>query len=493
MAGVFKSLDKSDVRITPFRAHKQWTEATTYTYNAIPSEITSSIATTAYDLKTSYGAQISGSNYYYCIATANKTGSIFLMDGNDDYTVQRQLSSGSYISSNLLTGLGYTQKEVAHIGTELNGDKRIVRSEYDFANTTVDNSGIGIVNRIDYIPDLENGRDYIIACGDYTNNSDELYSYVYDGTITSLGSSSLINNTYDYGDYLGATHITSSYMIAVVNKYDGGTYAVYQNADVSGYLSEAPSASIGPFGNFVVDATRVRQIVYKNKGPLGYSPFYITFQNTTDQQTQGLFIGATYIDPLSISSFTTAQVEATIQQINWDVINVFAAKRYYRNQSYTMNEPVHVVTRDGVIYLDVDRTYTFTAADTVTYAKAVNIGQYLGYNGSVVAATINTDHDLFDPESPTLITLYTVSNLLSGKGPVTVVTYNVTDDTFSDPIHLGYKLFTSGSPFIGDNHTSASNFNGEYRTSTVVGLGYDLQQINPYTGYKGNYIYTFDV
>ena len=84
MAGVFKSLDKSDVRITPFRAHKQWTEATTYTYNAIPSEITSSIATTAYDLKTSYGAQISGSNYYYCIATANKTGSIFLMDGNDD-------------------------------------------------------------------------------------------------------------------------------------------------------------------------------------------------------------------------------------------------------------------------------------------------------------------------------------------------------------------------------------------------------------------------
>ena len=34
MAGVFKSLDKSDVRITPFRTHKVWSENLGYEYVA---------------------------------------------------------------------------------------------------------------------------------------------------------------------------------------------------------------------------------------------------------------------------------------------------------------------------------------------------------------------------------------------------------------------------------------------------------------------------
>jgi hypothetical protein len=80
MAGIFKSLDKSDVRITPFRTHKLWSDNLGYSYS------TGSNSLRSLPLFLASLENINFSNYIYTIETGSKQV-IRKIDITDDYTV----------------------------------------------------------------------------------------------------------------------------------------------------------------------------------------------------------------------------------------------------------------------------------------------------------------------------------------------------------------------------------------------------------------------
>ena len=77
MAGVFKSLDKSDVRITPFRTHKVWSENLGYQYTA---------GVNTFSTLPSIICSLQNRNYSNYVYTVEADNIMRKIDVSDDYT-----------------------------------------------------------------------------------------------------------------------------------------------------------------------------------------------------------------------------------------------------------------------------------------------------------------------------------------------------------------------------------------------------------------------
>lgn len=484
MAGVFKSLDKSDVRLTPFRAHKQWTD-NIYQLDQIPASLIQSGALVGFDFATSFGAQSHSHNYYYftTLSGASK-GTVHLVDGNDNYSLLGSMYTSSNTPiANFITNLGSSESDVASVSYPTTN--ALYRGTFNFNTITSASLPTTRTNFIAHMPE----DDTIFVCQDNHDAGASAivghggYGIRYDGTPTIVTASMAIVSSSAAGDYYGAVHVTGSKALVLYNRSMG------INPGVIGYINYTMSApqqytTQSFFGGSSIPRV-VRQFVYNNKSN-GTGSYYVTFKGTSLSNSDGgLFIGSLIPDSNTLT---------TPIKVGWNVVGILSSKRAYRKGQYIKDRTITIVTREGGIYIGVDKV-----GNEIVYEEYINASRYIGVNGAIVAATINTDHDVLYPQSPTIITMYAVSNYATGKGPTTVFAYNVDEGTFFNPIHLGYRYYFpsnltfSANPFIGDNWDRAANFNGEFRESTAVGLGYNLNRVNPVNNYTGNYIYTLNI
>lgn len=498
MAGVFKSLDKSDVRITPFRTHKEWFNADYNTFAMTKGVLMGGGGVAGYNLKSSLGIQLSGSNYFYCVSVdGSDDGIINLLDIDDNFNVIGNYPGAGAtpkIFFNLLTGLGNSQSNLAFynsVNTEL--------LALDSSLATLSNISIGLdlagasYAKLSYIPNLSDPStpaDFVVVNG---GDSGYFYSADLDGSSVFGNYGDLITGSPEAGNYFDSVHITGSYMISLFesstygNVYLGLFDANYNNPGIiTSEVFSPPSlgSSICP----------TRQMVFQHNGDSQYGFLFTTLKAP---EKRYLYITHVFVrDP--ITSNTT--IYDTIDGIP-DAVSILTAKSYYRNATYSFNEPVHVASADGLLYLNVSRTVTGTN-DVMTYDKIINFTPYIGTSGRIISATINTDHDLTHPGSPTLITLLASDNFYVNpssvsdrlnKGCLFTITYNLTEDVIYDPVYIGNKKHSNNAPFIGDDFSVASNFTSEYLSQGVIGMGYSLQQFtNAITNYVGNYFYKFN-
>ena len=448
MAGIFKSLDQSDIRITPFRTYKLWQEDVNYTagVTAVP------YLTTPTKLISQYGnAAQNLSNYQYCFgfddtATDNSIVAVNTNDFSIINSIQKVEFASGEMTNNMdklglfVSGSGVATSTIGTYDKQLNP---IWSASY---------SGSGTINDKVMSMGYESSTKTMWVGGDY---------YIYRSVI---GDSGVLTGSVDVwsfflpfakGEYWGLT-----------GTYSGSMYAVYKSGfDSNVYLGNYDLATAGTFAN----------------GPLAYNtssnPTSLKSLVVSNSTVWSLFSdGRLFSSPLNLSTTQTA-----IQNIAAIVVN---NDPYIPYNQTSPTQHLYAATVDGFVLIDVIITGT-----TVTYSDIIDCRQYLGVGRQIINMAITKNINSLNPELyPTLaITMGSTTAL----DETTVITISTTDNTINNPIHLGGvepQMLINGDSlpyFYGVDSAKSTNY-------TVGSTAFQWRKIlttnsENFTVYKANY------
>jgi hypothetical protein len=138
MAGVFKNLDSSDIRLTPFQTHKKWNDAVCYTnyystVNARPASVGGLVNVVdrafATDISSSRVLRLDSSDDYTVLSSYSVprlSGSRYGFDGAQAY-IEAYGSNGSFATVSMLSSMLTLAANGAYTSS-------VVRVPYDVNN-----------------------------------------------------------------------------------------------------------------------------------------------------------------------------------------------------------------------------------------------------------------------------------------------------------------------------------------------------------------------
>jgi len=460
MAGVFKSLDKSDIRIVPFRAHKQWVNDLSYTLTPAPIASVSLNGDELLHLRTSFSQSVNLKNNYYYYTGTN--GNIYLVDGNDNYTVLAETTNNPYIYLPYTTLAGLYQNRIMYYNSSISSNAMCAHDATDLSDLDVDAFVLPLINytHLSWIP----GASMLLLSGEESAPTLGLTKIVWDEVGNKFDSSSFINTSPDT-NYLGTTFAvrsgsSSNFFAAYVETSALDTVRFEYKTD-SGSIIGSPSAG----STVAYSPLAVKDFV--SNGDLANLSAFATMNGGI-----GLWL---------IKGSNTVE----FAQYDLDVVRLLQDKDIYRNGSYTKPR-TFAVLRDGIILTDL-----YANSTGYGWQDSIDARRWIG-NGYIVGATINKNVDLIAPTKPLTITVYAVTSI-SIKAPIVVFSINLDTGEISDPIHLGSHHMEPNSPFMGDDGTVSINFFGENTADKVVGLMYQSDIVDAASGNVYNQIYTFNI
>lgn len=446
MAGIFKSLDQSDVRITPFRTYKLWQEDVNYTagvtaapYLTTPTKLISQYGNTAQNL----------SNYQYCFGfNDTATDKAIVAVNTNDFSIINNLKKVGFAAGEMTNtmdklGLFVSGSSVAtsSIGTYDKQLNPIWSASY---------SGSGTINDKVMSMGYESSTKTMWVGGNY---------YLYRAMI---GDSGVLTGSVDdwtlstaRGEYWGLN-----------GTYSGSLYAVYSSSlDNNVYLGNYNIAVAGTFAN----------------GPIAYNtssnPTSLKSLIVSNNNVWSLFSdGRLFSSPLNLS---TTQV--AIQNIAAIVVN---NDPYIPYNQTSPTQRLYAATTDGFVLINATMTGV-----TATYSDIIDCRQYLGVGRQIINMAITKNINSLNPNLNTTLAVTIGSTIALDE--TTVITINTTDNTINNPIHLGGvepQMLINGDSlpyFYGVDSAKSTNY-------TVGSAAFQWRKIlttnsENFTVYKANY------
>jgi len=484
MAGVFKSLDKSDVRITPFRTHKLWSETlestTTITNPNGYALSTSSIQYVTYP----YKHRADKGPRLYFIDTDQNFVSYQVSTGQVAGTAPYIESSVNYLTSVFVFGSPFAKSNQFVLSTNYPNAFEFV--SYDTDLTTQYGNPLAIqslqlqahtgtqetVNHLAYHGHLGNvnGRATTYAC-----TSGRLMYITVDSNHQLVGSGEVANS----GSFGGGSAYT---FLGSVAKGGLTSYAIAYDIPQNRFtlhtlpttssINTTPDSTINyttPIDNWSWNPDwRIKTVLNANSGSAVNSVMFLLKQLHTDKPSpifmmasgsggSGNILNGNFVALLQDSSF-------------WDS---YSLRSGYANRKY------YAVTSEGYVYKDLKyRTNQFT------YGDILDLRQYVGVGNVVIDAVITADNDVLQtPGTPKMITMMVKPLNGSGYGLAShqLISVNVETNEVYNPIHLGsypdgylYKQFSyehAGCSNIIANGTSVLGVSGFSILNKQAGAG----------------------
>lgn len=516
MAGVFKSLDKSDVRITPFRTHKLWSENVSYTKITLTGSISisssfshaqSPYATTIYatDPSALTYLVISGSSEILAYQEIDSDTFSLSHRSNDvvDFSTE-PLIANKYIAGVLDDNDGDGPSRVVTICRDQNTTyPRIDQWNYGFDNpigtiggTPIIDLPVDYVNRIDYYPFVSAGpvyRPYIFVSHNQSGSTypgliayqlgassktvDYTYNIPYDDPAPPLPG--LFGSGLDYrGDYYfaipasgQATRIHTLFRDSSTNTLRTANLELFDFAGGGAPFASASYTTIthiGDPGDHLT--TGVVDVVSSD-----------SFAYFTLKGQQNIY--ASSFD-ISLVNYLVTGTPICRLLCDVDPVRYESVSSGVRFKGYNANNVVGVL-EDGTILTNIKANLP-TA--TFTY-NVVDARQYVGAGSKITNATINKNVDLVSSGSASLLHVFVES---TSKGKSSMFVVNLDTEEILDPIHLGF-MSSASQPFFGTEVSGSTTFIADNRTTTVLGITQNVSEINPVDGVRSRYIYKFDV
>ena len=428
MAGVFKSLDKSDVRITPFRTHKVWSENLGYqytagsTFNTLPS-IICSLQNRGY------------SNYVYTVDELM----VRKIDVSDDYTelINLDLANVGWdglvstfevpsfgpASNVILGGLSGGKVAVGFVDSDLNAEDNIVDgSTYEIYQ---------LVSGWDYI--TPNDTFYTFACTDTG-----LYSCpmrINDGLPATPGGDWTQHNDVAFNN--GAYFASTPY---VYGQTTASVFSVYvQSADskfsLTSHAMETPnSRTSGWTQQYYVDTdTSVTQQISTT-----VKKFFVMHGAVDILWT--LFEDGNLWVCRASDGLKMRRVATNIADIQTDYDLIYNPD--YSVQpiptTTTFSRKLYIIDKAGMVF--VNATYN-NLSGVVSYEAIVDCRQYVGPQNTVTKTFITKNTD-----TP-ILGIY----VNGGVQQSTLITMNTKTYELSDPVYIG--TLKNNVIFEADNKT----------------------------------------
>ena len=427
MAGIFKNLDASDIRLTPFQTHKKWNDVVCYTnhystVNAHPTSVGGLIGVSnrayATDVSSSRVLRLDSSDNYTVLSTyavQSLSGSQYGFDGAQAY-IQSYGSNGSFSTVSMLSSTLTLAANGAYTSS-------IVTVPYDLSyNVSSSTESFIYVAGEGGI----SGKKFNVTTGAFSGT---------EHTITNLADPSLTSSFYainaegkSYNDRIVAVSVTGSntYALALSGSFATNT------------LIAAGSSSLG--------------------STPGVLPQTLLYSKTQDLYFLLLQDGSLYKIESNASS---SLMQTGVAEILQDRSNYISGSTSYQDTK------VHVVYQTGEVGLDL-----YANPLPGSFEKVLDARQWVA-GKPIVKATIQ-----YNIASGSIgIFAGTTSSLDES------VFFTINPDTYeiSDPIHMGATK--------GDLKVSANNLNNFIGFSSSYNnrfVEFDLDTTT-FQQYKSNY------
>lgn len=435
MAGVFKSLDKSDVRVTPFRAYKLWSENLGYQYTA---------GSTAYSGLPSIICSLQNRNYSNLLYTVD-AGSDYVVrkvDINDNYAERASLSL--YANMDITSSLSVF--EVPSFGQAssiilggVDGDGNVVvgfvDSDLHFESNRVSAS---IANEIyqlasgwDYI--TPNINFYTFACTD-----DGLYSCeVRTDTGLPVSSGGAWTKHNDIAFHAGAYFASTPYVygqapaavLSVYIKPAGTRFRLISHA-----METINSVTAGWTGKDYTDPSKaaIQQVNTTVKR------LFVMHGDTDTLWT--LFEDGNLWACNALDGQKMRRVATNIADIQTDYDLIYNPDFDIQPAptTTTFSRKLYVIDKAGMVF--VNATYDFSK-DSVSYEAVIDCRQYVAPQTTVTKTFITKNTD-----TP-ILGIY----VNGGVQQSTLFTMNTKTYELSDPVYIG--TLKDSVIFEADNKT----------------------------------------
>lgn len=400
MAGIFKSLEKSDIRLTPFRTYKQWFDGIGYTFYTSSAVVTAPV----YRLLSSWGSTYYGNDIIYAETTDGITHRI---DTTDHFT---ELST--ITASFLFTQAGPTANWLLHYsGSALHvrDNTMATLSSSVKANLTV--------NAIDQNTASFSAPSASIIVA--TNYSASISNGLLKFNLTPQGSMSYA------GDWTTPQY-SGSYKALICNTNTKKIFAIYTPSGstdlqiIAQDLTTAGTTMIGP-QSFGTSGTVKRFLLDSGSTAEG-----ALAGNLWTLLTDGRLYGTTGLSFYNLGLATTDIFDIVIDN-----------DAYIAPTNQHPLQKVHALTTSGLLLTNIkwNATEALASRPALQYDEIIDCRKMIGLNKQICSMTINKNIDTLQSGSSSIITV--VAGTTSSLTENIVFTVNPTTGDFGDPIHLG--------------------------------------------------------
>jgi len=411
MAGIFKSIDQSDIRVTPFRSHKLWTD-TSVSYGYASNSISTSNITKLFSQ--TYNRSVNDNTFYALVSSSvdPNLSTLYRIDGGENSVSIGNKDKVSYAFGNL----GVNLDKVIAVGIAdiylLNYDLTI-DSQNSFPHTSMP---VGF----DACFDTGNGVAFIGTSED--PNCGGLYDFTNNQDYTAVDAK---------GDYWGTYYMSSIDRICTLFRSSSGDdiYLALYETNSPGTLDKGPYV-MGP------KPDALRTFFINESDPLaidGYSVWALF-----DDDNVYVSSGALDENVLAFSG---------VAEILLDNDLVVGA--------YNQTQRVHVVTRSGRIYFDVIYDYY---GNVLRVGSELDLASYIGIGmGNTVQKAVITRNNEWLNAGDAIISI--VAGNMNNLNESLFLTVNTNTYAVSDPVHLG-SVKASMHLVADTNTTYATDYTG---------------------------------
>jgi len=427
MAGVFKNLDSSDIRLTPFQTHKKWNDAVCYTnyystVNARPVSVGGIINVVdrafATDVSSSRVLRLDSSDEYTVLSSYNipqLSGSRYGFDGAQAY-IEAYGSNGSFATVSMLSSMLTLAANGAYTSSVVTVPYDVSYSVSSSTESFIYIAGTGGIS----------GQKFNVTTGAFSGT---------EHTITNLANQSLTSSFYA----INAEGKSNNNRILAISVTGSNAFAVtLQGSFATNTLVVAGSSSLG-------------------SSP-GVLPQTLLYNKTQDLYFLLMQNGSLYkIESNASSSLLLSGVAEIVQD-----------KSNYTSGSTTYQDTkIHVIYQSGEVGLDL-----YANPSPGSFDKIIDARQWVArkpiVKGTIQQNIVSGSIGIFAG---------TTSSLDES------VFFTINPDTYeiSDPIHMGA---TKGDLRIAANNLN--NFIGFSSSYTNRFVQFDLDTAT-FQHYKTNY------
>ena len=391
MAGIFKSIDQSDIRVTPFQSHKLWSDAVV-SYKHTTSSLTSYPITRMF---ANWYNNKQQDNTFYALSTNPSNinqHTLYRIDGEEDFESLAEFSA-SYAFPNM----DQTNSKILAF-TSNSAENTAYLLNYDLTVDSFQNPNISPL--VIYDACLYADYNYRFVGMKSASNCLGLYEYSSNTDYTSVDAA---------GDYWGVDMTVDNSLCTLFKSGSEAYLAVYESL-TPGYVRSGP---------FVVGSQ-----------PAGIKDFFV-YQSDSLGSGLGtvwmLFSDNTLylsdIDSLNVSVLGMTDVAAIVLDNDYFIYSA----------STQQTQRVHVITRAGLVYLDAH--YDYINQNLVAGAE-LDLRRHVGSSlGNVVqSVTINRNEETTGNRD---VVLSIIAGNNTGINETIFITINTNTQEISNPTHLG--------------------------------------------------------
>ena len=458
MAGVFKNLDASDIRLTPFRAHKKWFSTVCY------KDYYSNVLASPVNVGSLEGSSKAGVRGLY--VTDVSSSRLLRLNQDDGYEILNDVITPN---PNGVTayGIGHTQQYI-HAAATANGFGAVNPYNNLLAKgTPYTSSKVTDVKSISVCELSSGAKDTVFVAGTLgvTSKTFGVTTGNFGGVEGLIMPSSIdAGLTASFSAVNAEGKTINDKVLAIAASGSLGAYAVSFTGSLPQALTASFSSSVSPgsaFGYAVYGAS-----VYGATTPTALKTFlYCGTQNR-------------YFALFEDGKLFVVKDTAISQLVTSNVADILIDKTNFISGSSTLQESkVHVVYSDGQVGIDlyaVDTPYNVASFD-----KVIDARQWVALKPKV-KATIQTN------QTPATIGIFAGST--NSLKESVFFTINPDTHTISDPDHFGA---TKGDLQIGTtlkaNASSSDIFVGFSSSYSERFIQFDVNSEPTFSVYKADY------